>query len=32
MPFATLRELDDTDARAVYAFLAGLPPRDSGDR
>jgi hypothetical protein len=22
-------ELDDTDARAVYAFLGGLAPRDS---
>lgn len=32
MPFASLRELDDTDARAVYAFLARLPPRDTGDR
>jgi mono/diheme cytochrome c family protein len=32
MPFAALRELDDTDARAIYAFLASLPPRDPGAR
>jgi hypothetical protein len=27
MPFATLRNLDDTDLAAMYAYIAALPPR-----
>jgi mono/diheme cytochrome c family protein len=32
MPFATLREINDTDVAALYAYLKQLPPRPSGDR
>ena len=30
MPFATLKELTDTDARAVYRYLQSVPPRSAG--
>lgn len=32
MPFASLAALDDTDLRALHAFLWSLPPREAGDR
>lgn len=32
MPFASLAALDDTDLRALHAFLWSLPPRESGNR
>jgi hypothetical protein len=32
MPFATLREINDTDVAALYTFLAQLPPRPAGGR
>jgi mono/diheme cytochrome c family protein len=32
MPFATLREINDTDVAALHAYLKQLPPRPSGDR
>ena len=32
MPFASLRELDDVDAKAVYAYLKTVPARPFGQR
>jgi cytochrome c553 len=32
MPFASLARLNDTDARALHAFLKTVPPRDAGQR
>ncbi|HKO68908.1 MAG TPA: c-type cytochrome [Burkholderiaceae bacterium] len=32
MPFATLREINDTDVAALYAYLKQLPPRPAGGR
>ena len=32
MPFMTLRNLNDTDLNAIYAFLRTLSPRKLGDR
>jgi mono/diheme cytochrome c family protein len=32
MPFATLREINDTDVAALYAYLKQLPPRPGGGR
>ena len=32
MPFATLREINDTDVAALYAYLKQLPPRSAGGR
>lgn len=32
MPFESLRELNDTDAQALYAFLQTVPPRSAGQR
>ena len=32
MPFASLRELNDTDAHAVYAYLKTVPARSAGQR
>jgi len=32
MPFASLRNLDDTDLEAMYAYLKTLPPRRTGER
>ena len=32
MPFESLRELDDTDAHALYAFLKTVPARPEGQR
>ena len=32
MPFATLREINDTDVAALHAYLRQLPPRPLGDR
>ncbi|MEO8058232.1 MAG: c-type cytochrome [Burkholderiales bacterium] len=32
MPFATLKEINDTDLRALYLYLKGLPPRAAGNR
>lgn len=32
MPFDSLRELNDTDAHAVYAFLKTVPSRPAGQR
>ena len=31
MPFSSLRELNDTDARALYLHLKALPPRAYGN-
>jgi mono/diheme cytochrome c family protein len=32
MPFVSLRELDDTDAQAVYACLKTAAPKPQGQR
>ncbi|MBK6322229.1 MAG: cytochrome c [Burkholderiales bacterium] len=32
MPFQSLRELNDTDAHALYTFLKTVPPRNAGQR
>ena len=32
MPFAALKELNDTDLKALHLFLKGLPPRPAGGR
>jgi len=32
MPFGSLRELDDTDAQALYAYLKTVPAREAGQR
>lgn len=32
MPFDTLREINDTDVSALYAYLKQLPPRPTGGR
>ena len=32
MPFASLANFNDTDLKAVHAFLKTLPPRKAGDR
>jgi mono/diheme cytochrome c family protein len=32
MPFESLRELNDTDAQALYAYLKTLPAREAGQR
>jgi hypothetical protein len=32
MPFPSLRNLNDTDIGAVYAFLKTLPARPAGER
>ena len=32
MPFESLRELDDTDTQALYAYLKTVPERDAGQR
>jgi mono/diheme cytochrome c family protein len=32
MPFDTLREINDTDVAALYAYLKQLPPRPAGGR
>ena len=32
MPFESLRELNDTDAQAIYAFLKTLAPKPAGQR
>lgn len=32
MPFPTLREINDTDVTALYAYLKQLPPRPAGGR
>ena len=32
MPFDSLRELNDVDARAVYAYLKTVPARPFGQR
>ena len=32
MPFETLREINDTDVTALYAYLKQLPPRAAGGR
>ena len=32
MPFETLANLNDTDVRALYAFLNTLPPRKTGEK
>ncbi len=32
MPFATLRNLNDTDVGALYVFLQTLPARAAGGR
>lgn len=32
MPFPSLKEMTDTDIRAVYAFLKTLPPKKHGER
>ena len=32
MPFASLKEMNDTDVRALHAYLLTLPPRPEGGR
>ena len=32
MPFETLKNINDTDIRAMHAFLLALPPRKAGER
>jgi mono/diheme cytochrome c family protein len=32
MPFASLRNMNDTDLEAMYAYLKTLPPRKTGER
>jgi len=32
MPFASLRNMNDTDLEAMYTFLKTLPPRKTGER
>ena len=32
MPFAALKELNDTDLKAVHLFLKSLAPRAAGGR
>jgi hypothetical protein len=32
MPFMSLRNLNDTDLDAIYAFLKTVPARKPGDR
>lgn len=32
MPFATLREINDTDVTALYTYLKQVPPRPAGGR
>ena len=32
MPFGSLRELNDVDAQALYAFLGTVPARSAGSR
>lgn len=32
MPFETLREINDTDVSALYAYLKQVPPRPGGGR
>ncbi|WP_394778218.1 c-type cytochrome [Undibacterium sp.] len=32
MPFPSLKEFNDTDVQALYAYLKTLPPRDAGQR
>jgi mono/diheme cytochrome c family protein len=32
MPFASLRQMNDTDARALYAYLKTVPPLEAGRR
>ena len=32
MPFASLRNMDDVDLEAMYAYLKTLPPRKTGER
>jgi cytochrome c553 len=30
MPFGSLRQMNDTDMRALYAYLKTMPPRAAG--
>jgi hypothetical protein len=32
MPFESLRNFNDTDLKAMHAFLKTLPPRKTGER
>jgi mono/diheme cytochrome c family protein len=32
MPFASLRNMNDTDLDALYAYLRTLPPKKTGER
>ena len=32
MPFESLKNFNDTDLRALFAFLGTLPPRKAGER
>ena len=32
MPFGGLKEMSETDVRALYLHLKGVPPRPSGQR
>jgi hypothetical protein len=32
MPFGSLRQMTDTDLRALHAYLKTVPPRESGRR
>jgi hypothetical protein len=32
MPFESLRELNDTDAQALYTYLKTVAPKDAGNR
>jgi hypothetical protein len=32
MPFNSLKQMNDTDVRALYAYLKTLPPQEAGRR
>ncbi|MDQ2989389.1 MAG: cytochrome c, partial [Pseudomonadota bacterium] len=32
MPFNSLKQMNDTDMRALYAYLKTLPPQEAGHR
>ncbi len=32
MPFGSLKQMNDTDAQALYAYLKTVPPREAGQR
>jgi hypothetical protein len=32
MPFGSIGQMNDTDLRALHAYLKTVPPRDAGQR